>query len=106
MENSHYHPYRRQCSEGAISEVQTFSCLRRAGLVGKLTTTDGIEEQSSWTPLSTDVETTSIMVSLKDYLIKNVRFLVQVKNMNFPILKEEFAQYGKIIKKKGKSYNI
>ncbi|KAL0173859.1 hypothetical protein M9458_029827, partial [Cirrhinus mrigala] len=61
MENNHYHPYRRQCSEGAISEVQTFSCLRRAGLAGKLTKTDGMEEQSSWTQLSTDVETTSVM---------------------------------------------
>ncbi|XP_026100481.1 forkhead box protein N1 [Carassius auratus] len=67
MENNHYHPYRRQCSEGAISEVQTFSCFRRAGLVGKLTTTDGIEEQSSWTPLNTDVETTSVMGTQQPY---------------------------------------
>lgn len=106
MENSHYHPYRRQCSEGAISEVQTFSCLRRAVLVGKLTTTDGIEEQSSWTPLSTDVESTSIMVSPKVYLIKHLRFLVQVKILNFPYLQRNSHSMGKIIKKKGKSYNI
>ncbi|XP_016317570.1 forkhead box protein N1-like [Sinocyclocheilus anshuiensis] len=66
-ENNHYHPYRRQCSEGAISEVQTFSCLRRAGLVGKLTTSDGMEEQSSWTPLSTDVETTGVMGTQHPY---------------------------------------
>ncbi|XP_016337160.1 forkhead box protein N1-like [Sinocyclocheilus anshuiensis] len=67
MENNHYHPYRRQCSEGAISEVQTFSCLRRAGLAGKLTTTDGMEEESSWTPLSADVETTSVMGTQHPY---------------------------------------
>ncbi|XP_059389790.1 forkhead box protein N1-like [Carassius carassius] len=67
MENNHYHPYRRQCSEGAISEVQTFSCLRRAGLAGKLTTTDGMEEESSWTPLSADVETTSVMRNQLSY---------------------------------------
>ncbi|KAK9962240.1 hypothetical protein ABG768_007612 [Culter alburnus] len=66
-ENNHYHPYRRQCSEGAISEVQTFSCLRRAGLAGKLTTADGLEEQSSWSPLSTNVETTSIMGTQNPY---------------------------------------
>ncbi|KAG1951814.1 forkhead box protein N1 [Pimephales promelas] len=60
-ENYHYHPYRRQCSEGAIGEGQTFSCLRRPGLAGKLNTADGLEEQSSWSPLSTNVETTSIM---------------------------------------------
>ncbi|XP_067307825.1 forkhead box protein N1 [Pseudorasbora parva] len=63
-ENNHYHPYRRQCSEGAVSEVQPFSCLRRAG---KLTTADGLEEQSSWSPLSTDVETTSIMGTQHPY---------------------------------------
>ncbi|XP_026083025.1 forkhead box protein N1-like [Carassius auratus] len=66
MENNHYHPYRRQCSEGAISEVQTFSCLR-AGLARKLTTTDGMEEESSWTPLSADVEITSVMGNQHSY---------------------------------------
>lgn len=64
-ENSHYHPYRRQCSEGAISEGQTFSSVRRAGLAGEITTADGLEEQSSWTTLGTDVETTSIMVRIR-----------------------------------------
>ncbi|XP_043115496.1 forkhead box protein N1-like [Puntigrus tetrazona] len=62
MENSHYHPYRRQCSEGTISEVQTLSCLRRAGL----TMDDRMEEQS-WTPLSNDVESTSIMGTQHTY---------------------------------------
>lgn len=87
-ENNHYHPYRRQCSEGAISEVQTFSCLRRAGLAGKLTTADGLEEQSSWSPLSTNVETTSIMVRLRDCL--NRKFKISCsdeKRENFLIFK-------------------
>ncbi|XP_051520987.1 forkhead box protein N1 [Myxocyprinus asiaticus] len=61
VENSHFHPYNRQCSEGAVPEVHAFSCLRAAGLGGKLTTADGSEEQSSWTPLSNSVETTSFM---------------------------------------------
>ncbi|NP_997738.1 forkhead box protein N1 [Danio rerio] len=66
-ENSHYHPYRRQCSEGAISEGQPFSCVRRAGLAREIASADGLEEQSSWTTLGTDVETTSIMGTRRPY---------------------------------------
>ncbi|XP_051535322.1 forkhead box protein N1-like isoform X2 [Myxocyprinus asiaticus] len=61
VENNHFHPYSRQCSEGALPDVHAFSFLMGAGLAGKLTTGDGSEEQSSWTSLSNSVETTSFM---------------------------------------------
>ncbi|XP_051965433.1 forkhead box protein N1-like [Xyrauchen texanus] len=67
VENRHFHPYSRQCSERAVPEVHAFSFLRGAGLSGKLTTGDGSEEQSSWTSLSNSVETTSFMGTQQPY---------------------------------------
>ncbi|XP_056612826.1 forkhead box protein N1 [Triplophysa dalaica] len=50
-ENRHFHPYSRQCSEGAVPEA-----LRGLGVAAA-----GVDEESSWTPLSSDVDTTSFM---------------------------------------------
>ncbi|TRY95372.1 hypothetical protein DNTS_035709 [Danionella cerebrum] len=53
VESAHYHPYRRQCSEGAISE--SFTCLRRARQNKKITV-EGLEDQSSWASLGTSAK--------------------------------------------------
>ncbi|KAA0702064.1 Forkhead box protein N1 [Triplophysa tibetana] len=56
-ENRHFHPYSRQCSEGAVPEA-----FRGLG-VGAA----GVDEQSSWTPLSSNVDTTSFMETQQLY---------------------------------------
>nr|XP_055052654.1 forkhead box protein N1 [Misgurnus anguillicaudatus] len=63
-ERRHFYPYSRQCSEGTVPQCHPLRCLR---LAGKLTSAVGPEEHSPWTPLSSDVDTSSFMGTQQAY---------------------------------------